>query len=68
MTEEKIKSLCYTKEEVDAMIAEAVEEDRKNQSKKPKKEKVEEPSEEPRENQEETPVTESIQEELELVE
>ena len=26
MTEEKIKSLCYTKEEVDAMIAEAVEE------------------------------------------
>ena len=26
MTEEKIKSLCYTKEEVDAMIAEAVAE------------------------------------------
>ena len=29
MTEEKIKSLCYTKEEVDAMIAEAVEEARR---------------------------------------
>ena len=28
MTEEKIKSLCYTKEEVDAMIAAAVEEAR----------------------------------------
>ena len=29
MTEEKIKSLCYTKEEVDAMIAEAVAEARR---------------------------------------
>ena len=29
MTEEKIKSLCYTKEEVDAMIAAAVEEARR---------------------------------------
>ena len=29
MTEEKIKSLCYTKEEVDAMVAEAVEEARR---------------------------------------
>ena len=28
MTDEKIKSLCYTKEEVDAMIAAAVEEAR----------------------------------------
>ena len=28
MTEEKIKSLCYTKEEVDAMIAAAVEQAR----------------------------------------
>tara|TARA_A100000164_G_scaffold227796_1_gene201990 strand:- start:704 stop:1030 length:327 start_codon:yes stop_codon:yes gene_type:complete len=29
MTEEKIKTLCYTKDEVDAMIAEAVEEARR---------------------------------------
>jgi len=29
MTEETIKSLCYTKEEVDAMVAEAVEEARR---------------------------------------
>ena len=29
MTEEKIKSLCYTKEEVDAMIAEALAEARR---------------------------------------
>tara|TARA_Y100001970_G_scaffold293918_1_gene444594 strand:- start:2337 stop:2669 length:333 start_codon:yes stop_codon:yes gene_type:complete len=29
MTEDKIKSICYTKEEVDAMIAEAVEEARR---------------------------------------
>ena len=29
MTEEKIKSLCYTKEEVDSMIAEAVAEARR---------------------------------------
>ena len=49
-------------------FAEAVEEDRKNQPKKPRKEKVEESSEEPGENQEETPVIESIEEEPELVE
>ena len=29
MTEEKIKNLCYTKEEVDKMIADAVEEARR---------------------------------------
>jgi len=29
MTEETIKNLCYTKEEVDAMVAEAVEEARR---------------------------------------
>ena len=49
-------------------FAEAVEEDRKNQPKKSRKEKVEESSEEPGENQEETPVIESIEEEPELVE
>ena len=49
-------------------FAEAVEEDRKNQPKKPRKEKVEESSEEPVENQEETPAIESIEEEPELVE
>ena len=49
-------------------FAEAVEEDRKNQPKKPRKEKVEESSEEPGENQEKTPVIESIEEEPELVE
>ena len=50
------------------MIAEAVEEDRKNRPKKPRKEKVEESSEEPVENQEETPVTESTEEEPEIIE
>ena len=49
-------------------FAETVEEDRKNQPKKPRKEKVEESSEEPGENQEKTPVIESIEEEPELVE
>ena len=29
MTEDKIRTLCYTKEEIDAMIAEAVEEARR---------------------------------------
>ena len=45
-------------------FAEAVEEDRKNQPKKPRKEKVEESGE----NQEETPIIESIEEDPELVE
>tara|TARA_A100001037_G_scaffold216817_1_gene194660 strand:- start:95 stop:1393 length:1299 start_codon:yes stop_codon:yes gene_type:complete len=49
-------------------FAEAVEEDRKNQPKKPRKEKVEESSDEPEKNQEETPVTESIEEEPEIIE
>ena len=49
-------------------FAEAVEEDRKNLSKKPRKKKVEESSDEPEKNQEETPVTESIEEEPEIIE
>ena len=49
-------------------FAEAVEEDRKNLSKKPRKKKVEESSDEPEKNQEETPVTESIEEEQEIIE
>ena len=49
-------------------FAEAVEEDRKNLSKKPRKKKVEESSDEPEKNQEETPVTESTEEEPEIIE
>ena len=49
-------------------FAEAVEEDRKNLSKKPRKKKVEESSDEPEKNQEETPVIESIEEEPEIIE
>ena len=49
-------------------FSEAVEEDRKNLSKKPGKKKVEESSDEPEKNQEETPITESIEEEPEIIE
>jgi len=49
-------------------FSEAVEEDRKNLSKKPGKKKVEESSDEPEKNQEESPITESIEEEPEIIE
>ena len=49
-------------------FAEAVEEDRKNQPKKPRKEKVGESFEEPGENQEETLLTESTEKDPERVE